>query len=342
MKDLMQDLARRAVEQSDRAWESRIPQLVQSVRQEVMAEIDAKLCARDEQVQQKFTALQAQFGASDSSMNDPESRSQLTGVKEVLVRVESKVDSLTAEHEDTKAGLTALKSEFAVLKDPTSQGARLAVGHTGADHPVSRGSQPGMSSNTHRADAEIAKGELILTDFGGPLTRDSIVEAYKAWAEVHLPEATPLPTFKSRRIDGSAKLVFQSSSQAKTVLDAHIATEGDGNGISHCGQKFRMKPSRPFRQRRLNDHMGGVKYKISNLGAGDILRSLNLEQDKWQWEASFERGFASGGKLHYLLNGRPQIVARLALDKDGGGKLSSNDNVTAVLHQQLLFRLSRF
>ena len=89
-----------------------------------------------------------------------------------------------------------------------------------------------------------------------------------------------------------------------------------------------MKPSRPFRQRRLNDHMGGVKYKISNLGAGDILRSLNLEQDKWQWEASFERGFVSGGKLYYLLNGRPQIVARLALDKDGVGKLSSDDNAT--------------
>ena len=114
------------------------------------------------------------------------------------------------------------------------------------------------ASNTHRTEAESAKRELILTEFGGPATHDSIVKAYKEWAGVHLPENTLLPKIKSRRIDESAKLIFETNAQAKTVLDAHHAATLNGNGISCGGQSLRMKPSRPFRKRRLNDHMGGV------------------------------------------------------------------------------------
>ena len=142
---------------------------------------------------------------------------------------------------------------------------------------------------------------------------------------MHLPVNSPQPLIKSRRIDESAKLVFETNAQAKTVLDTHDAAARDGNGISWAGQRLRMKPSRPFRQRRLNDHMGGVKFKISKLGTDDPLSGLNLEHDKWQWEAAFERGHVSGGKLYYLLEGRPQITARLALDKDGIGQLICTD-----------------
>ena len=64
MTNLMQDMAKRAVLQSDQAWEARIPQLVATIKQDVIAEIDAKLSARDEQVEKKFAALQEQIGVS--------------------------------------------------------------------------------------------------------------------------------------------------------------------------------------------------------------------------------------------------------------------------------------
>ena len=170
------------------------------------------------------------------------------------------------------------------------------------------------SVNMHRVDAEIVECELVVREFGAPLTHDSIVLAYKDWATTHMPERSPLPKFKSRRIDESAKLVLETIAQAKTVLDAHDVAVIAGEGVSFRGQNSKMKPSRPFRQRRLSDHMGGVKYKISNVGTEHPLSGLNLEQDKCQWEAAFERGCVSGGKLFYDVSGRPQIVAKLSLD----------------------------
>ena len=134
-----------------------------------------------------------------------------------------------------------------------------------------------------------------------------------------------MPKFKSRRIYESAKLVFETIAQAKTVLDAHDVAVIAGEGVRFRGQKFKMKPSRPFRQRRLNDHMGGVKYKISNVGTEHPLSGLNLE-DKCQWKPTFERGCVSGGKLLKEVSGKPQIVAKLSLDANAVGVLTSTDN----------------
>ena len=240
--------------------------------------------------------------------------------------MESNVDNLTAENSGTKAGLAALRTEFTAFKTSSSHSADTSPVPMGGSFPVRRGSFSGAPVTTHRMDAEAAKCELILANFGGPLTHDTISRAYKDWAAAHLPQGTPMPKIKSRRIDESAKLVFETSAQAKTVLDAHDVTVTAGEGISFGGQAFKMKLSRPFRQRRLNDHMGGVKFKISKLNADNPLSGLSLVQDNWQWEASFEQGCVSGGKLFYLVTGRPQIVAKLSLDANAVGVLTSTDN----------------
>ena len=100
----------------------------------------------------------------------------------------------------------------------------------------------------------------------------------------------------------------------------------DGGGIAFDGHKFKLKVSRPFRQRRLNDHMGGIKHAISQGGADHVLKSLNFSQEGWHWDATFDQGQVSGGRMYYNANGRLQIVARLSLDNNGVGKLTSTDN----------------
>ena len=319
MKDLMDDLARRAVEQSDKSWESRIPQLVQSVKSQVLAEFDSKLAARDERVEQKFAAVQAKIGTSLDEFT--------AEVREDFNRIESNVVNLTAETNDNKAKLSALQTAFSEFTSPSSQGSGPSAGHTGVRPGASRGSLARAAPTSHRKDMDVAKCEVILSGFGGHLAQSTIFNAYKAWAAAHLPQGTSLPVVKSKRIDESAKLVFESASLASTVIDALKVSLDDGTGLGVGDNKFKFKISKPFRQRRLNDHMGGVKYKFSKLPQEHALHALGLSTDMFQWEAVFDRGGQiNGGKLFFIFKDQPQIVARLTLDAQCVGSLTSTDN----------------
>ena len=168
------------------------------------------------------------------------------------------------------------------------------------------------------------------------------MKAYKEWAEANVTSSAPLPDIKPRRIDESAKLVFQTAAEPRAVLDVHHEVEKNGGGIAFDGHKFKLKASRPFRQRRLNDHMGGIKYAISKVGADHVLKPLDFSPEGWQWDATFEQGQVSGGKMYYNANGRPQIVARLSLDSSGAGKLTRTDNNVVFPSAEARVLLSRF
>ena len=263
---------------------------------------------------------------------------QLNEHANALKALQTQFEQLRLEQERQRGRIDKVEGEAAtqvnqndVNDGPPVRRRKIGEVERSSGSVAAPGSTPANGVNrkadAHRNDSEIAKCELILSDFGGPLTHDSIVKAYKDWAQIALPADAPVPKIKSRRIDETGKLVFDTPAQAKTVLDAHAASAAAGGGIAFENQRFKVKTSRPYRQRRLNDHMGGIKFKVSSLNAENPLCQVGLEQSNWQWDATFDRGgHVTGGKLYYVLHGRPQLVAKLSLDDNGVGVLTSTDN----------------
>ena len=147
--------------------------------------------------------------------------------------------------------LDVLKVEVDTLKSEASRSSASIVGMQSASRanlgPASRHTGSRAAPASHRKDSEAAKCEIILLQFGGHLAHSTVVKAYKAWAEVHLTEGTPLPSVKTKRIDGSAKLVFESAVVASNLLDTlNITLESDA-GLAVGKEKLKLRISTPFR-----------------------------------------------------------------------------------------------
>ena len=99
MKDLMNDMAKQAVEKSDQAWEARLPTLVRSVKAEAMQELEAKLSSRDTEIDTKFAKILEA------------TRSDKVQVQQTLAAFDSKMIKVGADSAEVNAKLMSLQSD---------------------------------------------------------------------------------------------------------------------------------------------------------------------------------------------------------------------------------------
>ena len=247
MKQISRDTANEVITKSDQSWEMRIPQLIASVKTEVMTEVDAKIAARDKHLDAKM----AQMSQSISELRESAQQASKTSHHGVIEEVEKERKARMAFEDNIIKTVKEVQGE--VLKHSSGSNSL---------HQSARPSRPGMRTSTGCAAGRFVPSKVFVQGFynfkdgKGALRnaeREALSERLMAFVPEHLQAEFKLET----RYNLTRRLVYVSRTNGgescwalREALSSGIDTENIE--INGCKLKVRVEEAPDIQSKKAN------------------------------------------------------------------------------------------